>query len=914
MQSTDDLDPAISGTRVSGEGSEHAPATSVVAPDKPRKMEPWVPESEPYRHRERSKDAGREARKASPPPYSSYSEPDEAPSIPLVARGADLPSLPLRRSQVLIPFLLSLLVYLALIPRIILYSNPPTGDQAFYLMVIASIVQDGDLNIANNYAQRDEDKFYRLAPKPEGTVGMNAPYPLPMAPTDSSARPPQERYDHRMPGLPLLLAPAWLVGSWVNLWWPATIIAMCLFGSLLVTNIFLFAYELTGRKWIAWAVWLPAAFSSPIMTYAFLVFTEVVTGLLIIYAFRRLAMGWKANSPLRMLLVGLCIGYIPWMSWRNLPIAIALGAYGLYQFRRYAKANHPPKVGANGVEIIGSRLGWLVEAVAAQGVRLAALLGPMLLAAVLLVIWNLFLYASLTPPSKVPELGDNPPFIWPWEGGKQFTRWVTTGFALLLDRQTGLLVYAPIYVLSVVGIIAMFRSRRPSDRRLLLWMAAITLPYLAIIMSFVFWSGLWGPPARYMSAVVPLLCGPLAVSLLALARSITYKLLYGALALPGLGIMAIMMSDARFLWPANSVFTWLRDSPSSPLKIDLWNIFPSIEHLDAVRLPANTGWMTAVAVLLVLGSFALLLYHRPIWSAHNFPTAVQGLIALGVLGLVGGGWFLMNADYLRERAALVQQNRWQIDLPIGGPQGMAYLDNKLYFADFRNSLVGALDLASGTFSEIKPQGAAGVAGFTNPTDIAVGPDNLLYVLNNGEGTAGVFVIRPDGSVVRFAFLQGRSTVASGIAVGPDGSIWVADTVGGRVIKYGPEGGPALFDTSNRGLSFTNVMDVAVTEDGTLFMSDQSNRIFQANAGGELLSTYETQAQPWYLDRSGELLDVTYDQGFMTINLRTGQTRESRVADGGEPLVAPRGLAHGPDGTLYILDAGTGTITAYGVQH
>jgi hypothetical protein len=39
-------------------------------------------------------------------------------------------------------------VYAALIPRVLLYSSPPTGDQAYYLMEAISLVQDLDFNVA----------------------------------------------------------------------------------------------------------------------------------------------------------------------------------------------------------------------------------------------------------------------------------------------------------------------------------------------------------------------------------------------------------------------------------------------------------------------------------------------------------------------------------------------------------------------------------------------------------------------------------------------------------------------------------------------------------------------------------------------------------------------------------------------
>src|SRR5712664_3902221 len=92
---------------------------------------------------------------------------------------ADLTQARLSVRWPLLCFAATFVLYVALIPRILLYSSPPTGDQAYYLIETISLVQDGDFNVANNYAQHDEDKFYALAPHPPGFVGIAAPYPLP---------------------------------------------------------------------------------------------------------------------------------------------------------------------------------------------------------------------------------------------------------------------------------------------------------------------------------------------------------------------------------------------------------------------------------------------------------------------------------------------------------------------------------------------------------------------------------------------------------------------------------------------------------------------------------------------------------------------------------------------------------------
>ena len=61
-------------------------------------------------------------------------------------------------------FCATFLLYVAFIPHFLLYSSPPTGDQPFYLMDADSLAQDGDLELSNNYANRDYDKFYCAGP------------------------------------------------------------------------------------------------------------------------------------------------------------------------------------------------------------------------------------------------------------------------------------------------------------------------------------------------------------------------------------------------------------------------------------------------------------------------------------------------------------------------------------------------------------------------------------------------------------------------------------------------------------------------------------------------------------------------------------------------------------------------------
>ncbi|WP_221178956.1 hypothetical protein, partial [Pseudomonas fluorescens] len=66
---------------------------------------------------------------------------------------------------------LALLAWLALLPRVLTRLDPLTGDEPFYVMTAISLLQDGDLDESNNYAQRDYEQFYPPDPLPPGWQG-----------------------------------------------------------------------------------------------------------------------------------------------------------------------------------------------------------------------------------------------------------------------------------------------------------------------------------------------------------------------------------------------------------------------------------------------------------------------------------------------------------------------------------------------------------------------------------------------------------------------------------------------------------------------------------------------------------------------------------------------------------------------
>src|SRR5207237_8714874 len=108
---------------------------------------------------------------------------------------------------------------------------------------------------------------------------------------------------------------------------------------------------------------------------------------------------------------------------------------------------------------------------------------------------------------------------------------------------------------------------------------------------------------------------------------------------------------------------------------------------------------------------------------------------------------------------------------------------------------------------LAPVADTGALSYSNPGDIRVGPDRLLYLLNNGPDTQALYVMQPDGHVVRQLARQDKYQVAVGLQLGPGGDLYISDMVGGRIRRYGQNGGKELSEWAGEGGGFNNVAGI-----------------------------------------------------------------------------------------------------------
>jgi RHS repeat-associated protein len=206
-------------------------------------------------------------------------------------------------------------------------------------------------------------------------------------------------------------------------------------------------------------------------------------------------------------------------------------------------------------------------------------------------------------------------------------------------------------------------------------------------------------------------------------------------------------------------------------------------------------------------------------------------------------------------------------------------------------------------------GPAIEAGLYNPHGIAVGPDGSLYIavghrLPNTDQSDRVLRVTPDGLVNTVAGNGlslhdgdgGPATQASlhpeRLAVGPDGSLYISDSYNNRIRRITPDGfiatvvGTGLAQYSGDGdpateAALNHPMGIAIGPDGSLYIADSFNQRIRRIGPDGLITTVAGNGLAGYGGDGGPATQATLNN--------------------------PVGIAIGPDGSLYIADTGNSRI-------
>jgi hypothetical protein len=427
------------------------------------------------------------------------------------------------------------------------------GDEPHYLLAAESIVDDGDVDLVDEYAGRAYSEFYpyRLRPHGQRTEGrLNEPHGI---------------------GFPLLIAPAYALGGAK---------AVELFLAAIAALGVALAYRLALR--VApdpWAIGAAAAvgLSPPLLAYGTAVYPELAAATALAGA-ALLAVRLDTRASVRE--ASLCfvlLGALPWLGTKFVPAGIVIGAFAartLWRARRRTLA-----VGA--VELS-------------------------LFSAGLYVALNEAIYGGPTPyaASGPGETATGAGF----PGG--YLERAYRLVALFIDREYGLLRWAPVFLLAFAGGWWLWRSRRDllaravpdvRETEMVAGLCAAALGAQVLVAAFLAPTmfGFWFPPRHLLAAL------PLAIPLVA----------WGLRHLPRAGSVLIALTLAASVWlyvdvrlGGGSLAADRPDAPFGPLT-DLLPLFT-----------AGGGWPFWLAGAVGIALAALVL-REALAARHSHQTA-----------------------------------------------------------------------------------------------------------------------------------------------------------------------------------------------------------------------------------------------------------------------------------------------------
>jgi uncharacterized protein (TIGR03663 family) len=194
------------------------------------------------------------------------------------------------------------------------------------------------------------------------------------------------------------------------------------------------------------------------------------------------------------------------------------------------------------------------------------------------------------------------------------------------------------------------------------------------------------------------------------------------------------------------------------------------------------------------------------------------------------------------------------------PRGLAVgPDGSVYVADANNHRIQKFD-AEGNFllawggQGVLDAGAGDPGKFNEPWGVAVGPDGSVYVADTWNHRVQKFDANGNFITMWGRFGNDEAPDAfwgpRGIAVGPDGKVYVADTGNKRIAVFDPNG--ANLDTIGSGGFDPGLFDepvgLAFAPNGTLYVADTWNQRIQMltpNAAGEYVFAKEWEVLGWF---------------------------------------------------------------------
>jgi hypothetical protein len=277
------------------------------------------------------------------------------------------------------------------------------GAEPHYLLIAKSLVDDGDVDLTDDYRARDYRDFHPGTLRPQGLLTrgrLDEPYGV---------------------GFPVLIAPAFAIAGAKGVE-----VFLAAIAALAVLLAYRLALRVVPDPWALGAA-LAVGLSPPVLAYSTAVYPELAAAALLAGA--ALLALHAAERPTRARAYGCCalVAALPWLEPKYL---IPGAMIALYAFRRVRQARRPV-LAVTALELIG-------------------------FSAALYVGISEGLYGGGTPYSAALSGQSGIDVAFPGV----FLGRAYRAVGLLIDRDYGLLRWAPVVALAGVGALVLWRERR----------------------------------------------------------------------------------------------------------------------------------------------------------------------------------------------------------------------------------------------------------------------------------------------------------------------------------------------------------------------------------------------------------------------------------------------------------------------
>lgn len=458
-----------------------------------------------------------------------------------------------------------------------------TGDEPHYLLATQSLLTDADLDLTNNYDDETYRAYYfgRLEPRHIASGVLN------------------QEFSFHGPGVSVLVLPGFALAGALGA--RLTIILIAAIGA---GFFWAAAHRVTGSRTAAWVGCVAMVSSAPFAFQGVTIYPDGLGAAITSIALWGLVMLSTETTVGVTSLVGvsLALAMLPWLHIRLSSSAAALGLALLLAMSRRRRDLMPPFMAAPVISFVL----WIAST------------------------WVMF--GTIDPTAVFRQ-----------KAGGSLAAMPKGVLGLLFDAEFGLLIYAPIMAIAILGIPALVR-RSPLVG---VMSSILTAATLAIGGAWIWWGG-DSPPARFLAPILPLFCLWLAVwwtGALAGARVFAATLivlgacLTCAMAFAEHGRYIINFADGR-----GTIFDWL--SPNSDVTLAL----PSLFRTGAT--PSSEAAFAAMWTSLAASAFALTSLaqrRRAISSGTCWLLGSSVTVAWITAGLALGWWWRGMAPWTPDR-------------------------------------------------------------------------------------------------------------------------------------------------------------------------------------------------------------------------------------------------------------------------